>query len=55
METMPKVFMDEPVFQRLRKVAEVAALTEDHRREYDKSFKIYRDNYAIAKTERCEE
>lgn len=54
MEAMPKVFMDEPVFRRLRKVAKVAALTEAQRKEYDKSLKIYRDNYAIAMTERNE-
>lgn len=54
MEAMPKVFMKEPVFRRLRKVAEIAALTESQRQEYDKSLKIYRDNYAIAMTERNE-
>ncbi len=54
MEAIPTVFMNEPVFRRLGKVAKVAALNETQRKAYQKSLKMYRDNYAIAKTERNE-
>ncbi len=54
MEAIPKVFLNEPVFRRLGKVARVAALNETQRVAYNKSLKMYRDNYAIAKTERNE-
>ncbi len=54
MEAMPKVFMNDPVFQRLGKVARIAALSKSERAAYDKSLKAYRDGYAIALTERTE-
>ncbi len=54
METMPKVFLNDPVFQRLGKVAKVAALKEEDRTAYNASLKAYWDAYAIAKTERDE-
>ncbi len=54
METIPTVFLNDPVFRRLGKVARVAALNETQRVAYNKSLKMYRDNYAIAKTERNE-
>lgn len=54
MEAIPKVFLNDPVFQRLGKVARVAALKEEERTAYDASLKAYRDAYAIAKTERTE-
>ncbi len=54
METMPKVFMRDPVFKRLGEVAKVAALNPKDKKAYDRSLKIYRDNYAIAETERAQ-
>lgn len=54
LERIPQSFMSEPVFKRLGKVARVAALSEPERRAYDRSLKAYRDNYAIALTERAE-
>ncbi len=51
---MPKVFLNDPVFQRLGKVAKVAALKEEDRSAYNASLKAYWDAYAIAKTERDE-
>lgn len=54
MEAIPKVFLNDPVFRRLGKVARVAALKEEERTAYDASLKAYRDAYAIAKTERTE-
>lgn len=54
MEAMPTVFLNDPVFRRLGKVARVGALDRKERREYEQSLKIYRDNYAILSTERRE-
>lgn len=54
MEAMPNVFMNDPVFRKLGKVARVAALNDKERKAYDKSLKAYRDGYSIAKTERSE-
>ena len=54
MEAMPKVFMNDPVFRKLGKVARVAALSSAERSAYDASLKSYRDSYSIAKTERTE-
>ena len=54
MEAMPQSFMKEPVFRRLGKVAQYAALDEKDRRAYNESLKAYRDAYAIFKTEREE-
>lgn len=51
---MPKVFLNDPVFRRLGKMARVAALKEEERTAYEESLKAYRDAYAIAKTERSE-
>ena len=53
-EAMPKVFMNDPVFRKLGKVARVAALSSVERSAYDASLKSYRDSYSIAKTERTE-
>lgn len=52
MERIPVSFTEDPVFRKLGKVARVGALTEAQRRAYDHSLKVYRDNYAIAQTER---
>lgn len=54
MEIIPTVFMNDPVFRKLRDVAKVAVLDKKERREYERSLKIYRDNYAIFKTERSQ-
>ena len=54
MEAIPKVFLNDPIFRSLGKVARVAALKEEERTAYDASLKAYRDAYAIAKTERTE-
>lgn len=54
MEAIPTAFMKDPVFRKLGEVARVAALDKKERREYEKSLKIYRDNYAIFETERSE-
>lgn len=54
MEAMPKVFLNDPVFRRLGKVAKVAALNDEDRTAYNESLKVYRDAYAIAQTERTE-
>lgn len=52
METMPQTFTNDPVFKRLGKVARYAALTDKDKKAYKESLKVYRDNYAIAETER---
>ena len=52
METMPRQFTQDPVFSRLEEVAKVGALDDRARRLYRESLKVYRDNYAIAQTER---
>lgn len=54
MESISVSFMKDPVFRDLGKVAKVAALSPSQHRAYDHSLKIYRDNYAIAQTERAE-
>lgn len=54
MEAIPTTFMKDPVFQRLGQVAKYAALNEKEKKAYRESLKVYRDNYAIAETERTE-
>ncbi|MDE7441737.1 MAG: Rpn family recombination-promoting nuclease/putative transposase [Muribaculaceae bacterium] len=54
MEAIPNTFMKEPVFRRLEEKAKYAALNEKEKKAYRESLKIYRDNYAIAETERKE-
>lgn len=54
MESIPTVFLNDPVFRKLGEVARVAVLDKKERRAYENSLKIYRDNYAIALTERSE-
>ena len=54
MERIPSSFTSDPIFRKLGKIARVGALSESQRRAYDNSLKIYRDNYAIAETERNE-
>lgn len=54
MDTMPASFINEPVFRRLGEVARFGALNEEERAAYKRSLKTYRDNYAIAETERAE-
>lgn len=54
MDTIPQTFMSDPVFRRLDNVAKYTALTERDKRTYKESLKVYRDNYAIAETERNE-
>lgn len=46
--------MSDPVFRRLDNVAKYAALTDRDKKAYKESLKVYRDNYAIAETERNE-
>ena len=52
MEVMPSSFAKYNIFNELGESARIAALTESERKDYDRSLKIYRDNYAIAMTER---
>ncbi|MDE7462262.1 MAG: Rpn family recombination-promoting nuclease/putative transposase [Muribaculaceae bacterium] len=54
MERIPSSFTSDPIFRKLGKIARIGALSEAQRRAYDNSLKIYRDNYAIAETERNE-
>ena len=54
MEAIPTTFMKDPVFQRLGQVAKYATLNEKEKKAYRESLKVYRDNYAIAETERTE-
>ena len=54
MKAIPNTFTKDPVFKRLGEVAKVRALNDDERRAYEASLKVYRDNYAIALTEREE-
>ena len=54
MEAIPNTFMREPVFRRLGEKAKYAVLSEKEKKAYNESLKIYRDNYAIAETERTE-
>ncbi len=54
MEAIPATFMNDPVFRRLGEVARYGALNEEERAAYKHSLKVYRDNYAIAETERAE-
>ena len=54
MKSIPVSFSTDPVFKRLGKVAQYANLSEKEQRLYDQSLKIYRDNFAIAQTERAE-
>lgn len=54
METIPQTFLDEPIFRRLGKVAKYATLNDREKKAYKESLKVYRDNYAIAETERAE-
>lgn len=54
MEAIPQSFAKEPVFRRLAQKAKYAALTDKERKAYRESLKVYRDNYAIAETEREE-
>ncbi|MDE6548402.1 MAG: Rpn family recombination-promoting nuclease/putative transposase [Muribaculaceae bacterium] len=52
MEALPQTFTKDPVFRRLGEKAKYAALTEKEKKAYRESLKVYRDNYAIAETER---
>ena len=53
MEAIPQTFTKDPVFKRLGQVAKkYAALTDREKKAYRESLKVYRDNYAIAETER---
>lgn len=54
MERIPSSFKNHKVFTRLDHVARVAGLSAKDRAAYDHSLKVYRDNYAIAETERAE-
>lgn len=42
------------VFDRLGSIAEIAAMPEPQRTQYEQSLKVYRDNLSIARTERAE-
>ncbi len=52
MDRIPASFNNDPIFRKLGKVARYGTLSESQRRAYDHSLKVYRDNYAIAQTER---
>lgn len=52
MDSMPAVFARHKIFDEFGESARVGALSEREREDYDRSLKIYRDNYAIAQTER---
>ena len=54
MDAMPKAFMNDPVFRDLNDVAQVAALPQKKRRNYERSLKAYRDMYSIMETERAD-
>ncbi|MDE6273089.1 MAG: Rpn family recombination-promoting nuclease/putative transposase [Muribaculaceae bacterium] len=54
MESIPRTFMQDPVFRRLGDVARYGALSDKEKKAYKESLKIYRDNYAIMETERTE-
>lgn len=54
MEAIPQTFTKDPVFIRLGQVAKYAALNDKDKKAYKESLKIYRDTYAIYKTERAE-
>ena len=54
MNTIPQQFKQEPIFGRLGHVARLGALSRSQRDAYYQSLKNYRDNYAIAATERAE-
>jgi len=42
------------VFDRLGSIAEIAAMPEPQRSQYEQSLKVYRDNLSILRTERAE-
>ncbi len=52
MDAMPAAFRSNKIFTDLEERARVAALSTDELSDYEKSLKVYRDNYAIAQTER---
>ena len=54
MDSMPKAFMNDPVFRDLNDVAQIAALPQKKRRNYERSLKTYRDMYSIMETERAD-
>ena len=54
MEAIPQTFKKDPVFNKLGKVAQYAALNDEDKKAYKKSLKAYRDAYAIYQTERAE-
>ena len=54
MNTMPKAFMNDPVFRELNDVAQMTALPVKKRKSYERSLKAYRDWYSIIETERAE-
>ena len=54
MDSMPKAFMNDPVFRDLNDVAQIAALPQKKRRNYERSLKAYRDMYSIMETERAD-
>ncbi|MDE6271940.1 MAG: hypothetical protein K2M31_02920, partial [Muribaculaceae bacterium] len=54
MESIPRTFMQDPVFRRLGDVARYGALSDREKKAYKESLKVYRDNYAIMETERTE-
>ncbi|MDE6273023.1 MAG: hypothetical protein K2M31_08465 [Muribaculaceae bacterium] len=53
-ESIPRTFMQDPVFRRLGDVARYGALSDKEKKAYKESLKVYRDNYAIMETERTE-
>ncbi|MDE7160094.1 MAG: Rpn family recombination-promoting nuclease/putative transposase [Muribaculaceae bacterium] len=50
METIPSVFMKDPIFRELDHVAKVGALNREDKQRYDVSLKRYRDWYAVLDT-----
>ncbi len=52
MENNDNPSADQPYFLKVSREARYGTLTEEERCVYDHSLKVYRDNYAIAQTER---
>lgn len=58
MEDLPSVFLNDPIYIKMREKAEIAFqhLSDEYHKnkEYERSLKKYRDSYAILTTERQE-
>lgn len=54
MESMPTMFVQDPVFRKLAQATQYANLSEKDKEAYRKSLKAYMNDYAIYQTERAE-